>query len=84
MSAVCIIPNCRRSCAADEPFCTEHRDKPALPAEVFDAIRRAADFAAAEADNRCAAGSAMTDYLDDAQRVVSELDGLIAKYRRGL
>lgn len=25
--AVCMIPNCRKKCPGDEPFCAEHRKK---------------------------------------------------------
>ena len=28
MTAVCIIPNCNRSCPPAEPFCSAHRDGP--------------------------------------------------------
>jgi len=33
--SVCIIPNCGKTCAAHEPFCTNHRDDSLTPEEAW-------------------------------------------------
>jgi len=89
--AVCLIPNCGQRAPATEPFCSVHRE-PRIRASTlagYERVRRAADniaaaleFVESEAENRSAAGGAMSDYErepeDAAERLRAAINDLEA------